>query len=767
VLERPVANPVVASPEYRRALARGTRTEQGVPGANYWQQSAHYTIAARLDVAEKQLEGTTRILYRNESPDSLQRLVVQLIQNFHRDDVPRIRRGEITGGYTLSRVVAAGESLEAVRSASATGYRMRGTNLYIVPPAPVGPGDSVELDLAWSFTIPENGASGRMGWNSDDFFFLAYWYPQMAVYDDVVGWHTDPFQGQAEFYSGFAEYDVTLDVPEGWLVQGTGRLLNEREVLPEPIIRRLRQAEASDTVVHVITEQDFGPGSATLRGSEGRLRWHFVADSVRDAAYSITSASAWDVVRTSVGDRNGDGRPEYARAEAIYRPRYERWHHVARYAQHSIDFLSRHTGLPYPYPHATAVEGDGIIGGGMEYPMMTMIGGYESGSDTSMYAVTAHELAHNWFPMIISIDERRRAWMDEGTTNFNDDAASAEFFPGYDSEPFEFSGYTRRANTGSEGALMRFSDRLDSPGHYGVHGYNKPASLLISLRHLLGEETFFRAYRGYVRTWAFKHPKPWDFFNYFNAATGQDLSWFWRSWYYETWTLDQTIASVTPRRGGTEIVVYDRGDAPMPARLTITLASGDTLYREIPVTTWLSGTRTATVTVPGPVAVTRVEIDAEREFPDVMRKNNFWAAEAEALAASLAPAVRNDLARKRSELLAQGYQSEGESLSGSIARQKSEHRTLTLEAGVQYAIVGACDDECYDIDLVLTDAADSTLVRDVMPDDTPVIAFTVPATGQYGLETVMFSCRMDSCIWAGQILWHEGPAVTSEARPRP
>jgi hypothetical protein len=254
VLERPVANPVVASPEYRRALARGTRTEQGVPGANYWQQSAHYTIAARLDVAEKQLEGTTRILYRNESPDSLQRLVVQLIQNFHRDDVPRIRRGEITGGYTLSRVVAAGESLEAVRSASATGYRMRGTNLYIVPPAPVGPGDSVELDLAWSFTIPENGASGRMGWNSDDFFFLAYWYPQMAVYDDVVGWHTDPFQGQAEFYSGFAEYDVTLDVPEGWLVQGTGRLLNEREVLPEPIIRRLRQAEASDTVVHVITD---------------------------------------------------------------------------------------------------------------------------------------------------------------------------------------------------------------------------------------------------------------------------------------------------------------------------------------------------------------------------------------------------------------------------------------------------------------------------------------------------------------------------------
>jgi hypothetical protein len=762
---RPVPNPVVVSQGYRRALMRGTRTEQGVPGPNYWQQSAHYTIDARLDVAEKRLEGTTRILYRNASPDTLPRLTVQLIQNFHRDDAPRTFGAEITGGYTLTHVVAAGDTLEEAQRPGSPGYLTRQTNLFIVPPAPVAPGDSVVLELAWSFKIPENGASGRMGWNGDDFFYLAYWYPQMAVYDDVVGWHTDPFMGLAEFYSGFAEYDVTLDVPEGWLVQGTGRLLNEGEVLPQVIVQRLRQAEASDTVVHVVTEEDFGPGSATRRSADGRLRWHFVADSVRDAAYAITRASLWDVVRTDVGDRDGDGRPEYARAEAIYRPTHERWREVARYAQHSIAFLSRHMGLPYPYPHATAVEGAGIIGGGMEYPMMTLIGGYDQQSDTSMYGVTAHELAHNWFPMIVSIDERRRAWMDEGTTSFNDDAASADFFPGYDSEPNEFAGYTGRANTGNEGALMRYSDRLDTPNHYGAHGYSKPASLLISLRHLLGAETFFRAYRGYVRTWAYKHPKPWDFFNYFSAATGQDLSWFWQSWYYETWTLDQTVASVTPRRGGTEIVVYDRGEVPMPARLTITLANGDTLEREIPVTVWLSGLRTFTVTVPGSVAVTRVEIDAEREFPDVMRKNNFWAADADALAASLAPALRAELARMLTQLTDRGYRPEGELLSSAIARRKSEYRTVTLEGGVQYAILGVCDDECYDIDLALTDSADSTLVQDVQPDDTPVIEFTVPETAEYRLETVMFSCRLDSCVWGGQIMRHEGPPAASEPMP--
>ncbi len=197
-LERPVANPVVASPGFRRAVALETRTTRGVPGPHYWQQSAHYTISARLDVTEKRLEGSTRILYRNASPDSLRRLVVQLIQNFHRDDAPRIRGAEITGGYTLTRVAVAGQELEELQPLRGPGWATSQTNLLINPPTPLPPGDSMVLELDWSFRIPAVGAGGRMGWNEDNFFFLAYWYPQMAVYDDVVGWHTDPFLGMAE-----------------------------------------------------------------------------------------------------------------------------------------------------------------------------------------------------------------------------------------------------------------------------------------------------------------------------------------------------------------------------------------------------------------------------------------------------------------------------------------------------------------------------------------------------------------------------------------
>jgi hypothetical protein len=752
-LERPVANPITFPQGYRRALARGTRTARGVPGPKYWQQWARYTITARLDVGAKQLSGTTRIAYRNASPDTLRRVWVQVLQNFHRTDAPRDRPAEITGGYTFTRVAAQGQPLQPpgdrTRGITGPSYYETGTGLLVTLPAPLAPRDSALLEFDWSFRIPQRGIGGRMGWNGDDLFVLAYFYPQMAVYDDVVGWQTDDFLGTAEFYAGFADYDVTLDVPEGWLVEGTGRLLNEGEVLPEGIVQRLRAAEASDTVVHVLTEQDFGPGHATRPGADGRLRWHFAADSVRDVAYAVTRASRWDVVRTSVGDRNGG--PRYARAEAIWRPAHRRWERAALYARHAIAFHSRHTSVPYPYPHATAVEGDGIIGGGMEYPMMTMISAFDQGSDTLLYAVVAHELAHIWVPMVVSTDERRYGWMDEGTTDYNEIVAAGDFYPGYDGEPNEMATYVGAAAAGEESALMRYSDHLDSPDQYEVYAYQKPATLLFALQHLLGDSVFTRAYQGYLRAWAFHQPKPWDFFAYFDAASGRDLSWFWRSWYYETWTLDQAVASVTPGPRGTAIVVRDLGDAPMPARLTITLEGGDTLQREVPVSTWLGGTRTATVTVPRGRVVTAVEIDARHEFPDVMRKNNLWSRAADSLPAALPVALRNDLVRMAGDLARRGYRPDGGLQQGALGARTTGSLTLTLEAGVRYAILAACDESCSDVDLRVADPSGAVLAEDTGLNDTPVVEFTAPAAGAYKVDVVMFACQAERCAWGARV----------------
>ncbi len=620
---RPLPYPVTMSPEFQHALERGSRSTTGEPGPAYWQQWTDYTIRARLDTEAKRIDGTVRIAYHNRSPDTLGVVYLQLLQNLHAPGVVRNRpQRDVTGGVELKRVVVGGRQLEE-GAQRGFGYLVGGTVMQVRPPRPVAPRDSLIMEIDWGFMVPRR-SSGRMGWSRDNLFHIAYWYPQMAVYDDVVGWHTDSYRGNAEFYMGYGSYDLTVEAPEGWVVTATGRLENAAEVLPDPIVQRLRRAEESDTVVHVLTAVDFGPGKATRRSDTGYLAWHFISDNVRDVTFSATRSSMWDAARTPVGDLDGDGTTDYARAQAFYRGTAPRWQHAWRYVQHSIDFLSRWTGVEYPWPHMTAVEGADIIGGGMEFPMLTLMGDYNQRGDTALYSVTAHELAHMWVPMIVGNDERRRAWMDEGTTSFNTAQAKKEFYPGPDWDRGNREGYAQFARTGREGELMRWSDFHYSGSAYGVASYGKPAALLAALRGLLGEETFVRAYRTYLANWSFKHPKPWDFFNTFNTVSGQDLGWFWRAFYFETWTLDQGVERVTVSGDRTTIVVRDHGLAPMPARLTVTLANGDVVFGEIPVATWLEGKRHAELAIRTDSPVVRVEIDADQAFPDVNRDNNVW-----------------------------------------------------------------------------------------------------------------------------------------------
>ncbi|MEJ2504576.1 MAG: M1 family aminopeptidase, partial [Gemmatimonadota bacterium] len=366
-------------------------------------------------------------------------------------------------------------------------------------------------------------------------------------------------------------------------------------------VERLRQSESSDDRVRVVAHE--GTHAATAQSPDGRLVWQFRADSVRDVAFSVTRNHAWDAARTPVGDRDGDGVTDYTRVDAFWRS-YSRYYDEAwRYAQHSIAFLSAYTGLPYAWPHMTVVEGGGIIGGGMEYPMMTLIGDYNRAGADPLYNVTAHELAHMWLPMMASVNERRFAWLDEGTTTFLENNARADFFPGADPYGGEQRGYLSTAASGMEGPMMRWSD-FHRPGPaYGTASYAKPASVLHALRGVLGEETFTRALRTFFDRWAFKHPYPWDFFNTFEDVSGRDLDWFWRSWYYESaadgerWYLDQSVEAVERLESGeTRVTVRDLGWVPMPAVLTITRSDGTTLERTVPVDRWLEGADRATVT---------------------------------------------------------------------------------------------------------------------------------------------------------------------------
>jgi hypothetical protein len=621
-LERPIPYPVDIPAAYLNAVERGTRTADGAPGPRYWQQWAEYDVAVRLDTERRRLDGSTTIAYRNNSPDTLDVLVVQLIQNIHAPGAARSGEEEVTSGVVLERVVVGGAEIHALGDDDeGAGYEVSSTRLFIRPPAPVPPGGSVELAFDFGFDVPQQGASGRMGYSGDDLFYLAYFYPQMAVYDDVEGWDTDRFTGQAEFYADFGRYDVTIDAPAGWLVEGTGALANPSETLAADVRARLDAAAASDSVRRVLSSADFD-GQVTAAGRGGRLAWHFVADSVHDVAYSVTRHTNWDVTRTPVGDRDGDGAVDHARIGAIWRDSAPRWAHAARYAAHSIAHHSTFTGLSYPWPHMTAVEGGGIIGGGMEFPMMTLIGDYNERGDTALYAVTAHELAHMWVPMIVANNERRYAWMDEGTTTFNENQAKKDFFAGFDWDLPEQESYIEVALAELEGSLMTYSD-YHAPGPaYGIASYDKPGTILAALRAMLGEEVFMRGYHAYFDRWAFKHPYPWDFFRTFEDVSGRDLDWFWRSWYYETWILDQAIGGIRVDGDRSTVFIEDRGRVPMPVPLSIRCQNGETIERTVPVDAWLAGRRQTSIEIE--CRVESVVIDPARDYPDADRSNNTW-----------------------------------------------------------------------------------------------------------------------------------------------
>jgi hypothetical protein len=584
-----------------------------------------YRLEAALDPSTNRLTGRGTVRYFNRSPDTLARLAVQLYQNIHADTARATRaRLSVTGGIELSRVVAQGRTLQRRPDADtlpSAGYSVVGTVGWLALPRPLAPGDSADLAFEWAFTVPRSAP--RMG-TDGDVWYIGYWYPQLAVYDDVNGWQTDQYLGNAEFYMGYGDYDVAITAPAGWLVTATGALVNPAEVLSTQTRERLARASRADTVVHVVDAADVAAGRATGAAPGGRLTWRFAARNVRDVSWATSPHFVWDATAVDVGDRDGDGRSDTASINAFYRavPDDAAWVQAAGYARHAIGFFSRYL-LPYPYPQMTAVEGPNC--GGMEYPMMTCIAAERD--PVELYSVVSHELGHMWFPMVVGSDEKRYAWQDEGLTQFDERQAERAFWTGNpDTELASVEDYLRFALTGREVPLMHHGDRYPDYGSYAIASYEKPVAILRALRALLGDDVFQRAYREYARRWAYKHPTPQDFFATFDDVSGREHGWFWRTWFYETWRLDQAVADVRSAGDSVEITVEERGRAPMPARLAVTRADGSVQRVEVPVGAWFGGGRTATVRVAGTPAVTRVEIDPERAFPDVQRGNQIWPA---------------------------------------------------------------------------------------------------------------------------------------------
>ncbi|MDT8341899.1 MAG: M1 family metallopeptidase, partial [Longimicrobiales bacterium] len=450
----------------------------------------------------------------------------------------------------------------------------------------------------------------------------AYWFPKMAVYDDLRGWDAEPYLGAAEFYDAFADYEATLTVPAGWTVMATGDLLNPEEVFTAATLERLAAAATADTVVTVARVEELRAGTVTAPGET--LTYRFRATGVRDFTWTASRVQQWDATSARVPDRDGDGAADRVAIHAFWRPgRAPLWRDQARYGKHAIEFHSRYTGLSYPWPHMTSVEGGDIISGGMEFPMLTLIGDYRGRTPQDLYNVTSHELAHMWIPMVVGTNEKRWAWMDEGPTTFLENESRYQYWPGTDAHTAERETYLAAARAGVEEPLMRHGDAYR--GGYGVASYAKPATLLVTLRSLVGEDAFLRAYREFVRDWAYRHPTPWDLFHAFEREAGVELDWFWQAYFFRTWVVDFAVAAVETGPGGAVVRIRDLGFGPAPVTVAVETASGEVLEREIEVERWLTGVAEVEIRIPAAAgAVVGVVVDPGEVLPDADRSNNRW-----------------------------------------------------------------------------------------------------------------------------------------------
>ncbi|HXI20478.1 MAG TPA: M1 family metallopeptidase, partial [Gemmatimonadales bacterium] len=504
----------------------------------YWQLWTDYRIDATLDPASARLTGRETITITNPSDSSLGLVGLRLLQNHFAPNVPRDRSvPELASGITVTRLVVNGDTIALDSLAPRWATR---TVVPVPTRTPIAAHGTGTIEAEWYFTVPEVplGERGeRMGRWDSSLFQVAQWYPQLAMYDDLRGWDTEPYLGNSEFYNNFGSFDVHLTLPAGWLVGATGTLVNPDEVLTPMVRERLSRATASDSQISIVGELERGAGKATATGDS--LVWHFRADSVADFAWATSDAFVWDATRATIPGRGP------IPVNLLYLPEHDRYQQTGEFARHALEFYSG-LWMPYAWPEFTQVDGPE---GGMEYPTLTMSG--------PGFGVTDHEIGHQWWPMMVGVDETWYGWMDEGFNSYMN-VLSREAFR---NEPLQLDSLGERygALEGVESMPPMMWNANYAGPLYVLVTYRKSPMMFSMLGAIVGDTAATRAMSAYARAWRFKHPSPWDFMFAMDHALGRDLGWFWYYWLFTNSSVDGSIAKVQTSGGGTLVTVRQDG----------------------------------------------------------------------------------------------------------------------------------------------------------------------------------------------------------------
>jgi hypothetical protein len=595
--------------EFQEAYENGTRSLDGKPGADYWQNHSDYKISAELDPVTGMLFGTAQITYFNNSPDTLEKIVLRTYQNINRKNAMRDFLYKSTADNEGMVINSLSVGKKTYAPASDSSLENTGTNL-VIKNLSVLPGKQTSINVSWEFKMP--GTEGiRMGRYDSTVFFVAYWYPQVAVYDDIDGWDMTEYTGNAEFYNDFNNYDVKITVPNDYCIWATGELQNPQEVFSAQTLNRYTEAMNSLTKVNIITIQDYQNKTALFNNSAETNLWQFSAKGVNDFTFAASSNYLWDGRLTDTGGKKVFVSAAYDAASLNF---YE----VCDIASKTIEISTRDLpGVMFPFPKLTVFQGSG----GMESPMMVNMDS-ENQRIWTVHTVV-HEVMHSYFPFYMGINERKYAWMDEGWTQMLSEYIQYEIDKTIDFRARNVKRYLDYAGQFDEVPMM-FPSYMIRGEMYGNHAYFRPANAYNLMKDFMGDAVFKKALTEYMKRWNGKHPTPYDFFFSFEDATDDELDWFIEPWFFREGYPDVSIDTAYVKDEILKVQISKDGELPVPVAVTVKFKDGTVKRAYRSASSWKNQDNDEII----------IEMDIDRKpayielgnqyIPDVDSLNNIW-----------------------------------------------------------------------------------------------------------------------------------------------
>lgn len=598
------------SKEIQRAYKKETRSRDGVPGENYWQNQVAYNLKTDFNPPSRILKGSGNISYTNNSPDTLKYLVIKLLPNIHKKGNARdyavgaehLNEGMIIDSMAINNNA---QDMDDHRK-----FREYGSNLYVIfdKSEHIAPHATQEFYVQWNYEVIMHGV--RNGGFTDSAFFIGYWYPQIAVYDDVYGWDREDYTGKQETYNDLGIYEVEINVPEDYLVWATGDQLNETDIFSEHTLKLINESRKSAETVNIINSESYANNEVFKRNHS--KSWKFRAENVPDFAWACSKYFIWDANALML--ENDKNREVWI--NAVYPPNSETFDKVADVAHQSIDYLSNvFPAVPFPYnKHITF---NGIYHIAVEYPMMA--NNSDHASEEMYTELTIHEIAHNYIPFYMLSNERKHAWIDEGWVKLIGELyGESTGLKREDKKALNtITAYERGAGSSNDLPLIVPSGFM-TVGHNYYHSYAKAANANIFLMKLMEEKGVGNLLKEFLLTWKDKHPTPYDFFNFMNSLCGEDLSWFWNPWYFEFSSPDLGIKRSSDDN---EVLVVNQGGIPLPVELTITYNNEDEKIIEKSIWSWATGSNQIAISIPDLKEVKMITLGAPY-IPDMNDSNN-------------------------------------------------------------------------------------------------------------------------------------------------